>query len=77
MKHELQAMFYLCQTTNENVEKIMKEKSTFIPVQNDDVNMEMFPIKNEHELKNLEEQITDNGFRTSMVTKSIKIYDMV
>jgi hypothetical protein len=68
MKHELQAMMYLCQTTNENVEKLMKEKSSFIPVQNDDVNMEMFPIKDENELKRLEEQMKDNSFRTSMVT---------
>lgn len=69
MKHELQAMMYLCQTTNENVEKLMKEKSSFIPVQNNDVNMEMFPIKDENELKRLEEQMKDNGFRTSMICK--------
>ncbi|XP_060855611.1 MATH and LRR domain-containing protein PFE0570w-like [Metopolophium dirhodum] len=69
MKHELQAMMYLCQTTNENVEKLIKEKSSFIPVQNDDVNMEMFPITDGHGLKILEEQIKDNGFRTSMIRK--------
>lgn len=77
MKHELQAMMYLCQTTNENVEKLMKEKSSFIPVQNDDVSMEMFPITDEHRLKILEEQMKDSSFRTSMVTKLIKTYFMV
>lgn len=80
MKHELQPMMYLCQTTNENVEKLMKEKSSFIPVQNDDVNMEMFPITDEHWLKILEEQMKDNGlrsFRSSMVTKLIKMYYMI
>jgi len=76
MKHELQAMMYLCQTTNENVEKLMKEKSSFIPVQNDDVNMEMFPITDERGLKIFEEQMKDNGFRSSMVTKLIKMYYM-
>lgn len=77
MKHELQAMMYLCQVTNENVEKLMKEKSSFIPVQNDDVSMEMFPITDEHGLKLLEEQMKDSSFRTSMVTKLIKTYFMV
>jgi len=76
IKHELQAMMYLCQTTNENVEKLMKEKSSFIPVQNDDVGMEMFPITDEHGLKILEEQMKDSSFRTSMVTKLIKTYFM-
>lgn len=71
MKHELQAMMYLCQTTNENIEKLMIEKSSFIPIQNDDVSMEIFPIKDEDELNQLEEQMKDNGFRTSMVISLI------
>lgn len=59
----------MCHTTNENIEKLMKDKMTVIHTDDDHLNMDvLFPIKDEEELQAFEEKSKDFDFRTSLVT---------
>jgi len=58
----------LCHTTNDNIEKLIKEKMTVIHVDDDHLNMDiLFPIKDEDELQAFEEKSKDFDFRISLV----------
>lgn len=52
MKHEIQSVMYLSQTINDNIEKLMKEKSFINPIEDQGNIIEMlFPIKSEEDLE--------------------------
>lgn len=68
IKHEIQSLTDLSQTLNENVEKLMKEKSSPMNYNEQSNIIDMiFPIKSEEELEMFEEKIKDVHFRASMV----------
>ncbi|XP_022162449.1 uncharacterized protein LOC111028210 [Myzus persicae] len=70
IKHEIQCLTFLCHTTNDSIEKLLKEKMTVIHTDDDLVNMDiLFPIKDEDELQAFEEKSKDSDFRTSLVGK--------
>lgn len=70
IKHEIQCLTFLCHTTNDNIEKLLKEKITsYTQASDDHVNMDvLFPIKNEDELQAFENKLKDVEFKTSLVT---------
>lgn len=70
IKHEIQCLTFLCHTTNDNIEKLMKEKMTTVNHAHSEHEniMDVFPIKNEDEMQEFENKLKDFDLRTLLVT---------
>lgn len=82
LKHEMNSLVFNVTGISDNIRSLMQNKSSQINMFNDEVDMEsLFPIKNDSQLKVLEDKIKDISFRQALVCLcnyySIKIFTRV
>lgn len=69
LKYEIQALKMFCHSMNQNIEALIKDKSTLLPSAHDNLDIEsLIPIKNNEDLLALEDKIKDKNLRSVLVS---------